>query len=218
MIGGAFMSSARNAVIGAALIAAVAAGGVAIGGVPGQDGLIHACYKKKNGALRVTSDGKCRKREQPLQFNQTGQQGEVGQQGGDGATGRSALDTLRSGETIRGTWALAGDATSSGEVTGVTFPVPAAQPVDSQHVVFAGNDSVVGDGCTGSAAAPVAGPGFVCIYAATASGTSGAAGLGALGTTTDPYATGDGSPYGFAMYVAGGAGWVAVGTWAYTAP
>jgi hypothetical protein len=47
---------------------------------------------------------------------------------------------------------------------GVTFPIPAPAPVDSRHVVIAGNDVVDGAGCTGTAADPVAAPGDVCVH------------------------------------------------------
>ena len=81
------------------------------------------------------------------------------------------------------------------------------------------NDPQPGDGCTGTAAAPVAGPGFVCVYAAAATGTLSANGLGARAAgTSSGNSTGDGSPYGFAVYVTGGANFFIDGTWAYRAP
>jgi hypothetical protein len=143
--------------------------------------------------------------------------GPAGPPGPPGAAGRSALEALHSGETIRGVWALKGNAQS--EITGITFPVPAPLPVDSAHTVVAGNDTESGDGCTGSPAAPVAAPGFTCIYAQTAFGTNAAWGLGARRPEGGgPSDTGDGSQYGFEVLVTGVALWIANGTWAYTAP
>jgi hypothetical protein len=84
-------------------------------------------------------------------------------------------------------------------------------------VVVAGNDVETGDGCTGSAAAPVAGPGFVCIYVAKFSGTDQAGGIGANGAIADESAN-DGSRYGFMVFLGGPGEWLASGTWAYTAP
>jgi len=143
-----------------------------------------------------------------------------GRTGPPGAPGRSALSPLRSGETIRGAWSLRGgdDPRRNTATTSITFSIPAPQPVDAKHVVIAGNDTVAGDGCTGSAASPEAGPGFVCVYAAVAESTVRAFGYGARGSRTDALATNDGSSYGFGLVVEGTAGFQANGTWAYRAP
>ena len=214
------MSALLKVVLAAAIIATLAGVVVATGAVSGQDDLIRACVKKKGGTLRI-SNGKCRKRERSLQFNQRGPKGDAGPQGAAGAAGRSALEPLHSGETIQGAWAMHGTPTGTGvsrQQTGITFPIPAPKPVDSLHVVFANNDVTAGNGCTGSAAAPVAGPGFVCLYAADASNTTLAYGVGALGTSVNALATGDGSSYGFIAFMEGNPSWHASGTWAYTAP
>jgi hypothetical protein len=148
-----------------------------------------------------------------------GAQGATGPAGAAGAAGRSALEPLHSGETVRGVWALTGQAgLASTAATGVTLPVPAPSPTDSAHVVVVGNDPTPGDGCSGSAAAPVAAPGFVCIYFATSNATTDAAGYGGLSNTLNVAATGDGNNYGFVIEVGGASGWHANGTWAYTAP
>jgi hypothetical protein len=149
-----------------------------------------------------------------------GASGVAGSAGAAGAAGRSALEPLHSGETVRGVWSMSSDATApnTGSV-GATFPIPTPTPVDSRHVVVQGNDNGPGGGCSGSAAAPVAAPGFVCIYFASAAGTSSAGGFGGLLTSlADNTATGDGSSYGFVIGVGGAAQWQASGTWAYTAP
>lgn len=149
-----------------------------------------------------------------------GVSGVAGPAGAAGAAGRSALEALHSGETVRGVWGMSSDAAavSTGTV-GVAFPIPTPTPVDSAHVVVAGNDNGPGGGCSGSAAAPVAAPGFVCIYFARAAGTSSAGGFGGLQTSlADNAATGDGSTHGFVISVSGTAVWQASGTWAYTAP
>jgi hypothetical protein len=140
-----------------------------------------------------------------------------------GLPGRSALATLKRGETIRGVWATGGadaDSPTSARqgIAGVTFPIPAPGPVDSFHVVLAGNDTASGSGCTGSATAPVAARGFVCMYVGAAAGTVSGLGYGALATFSDSVATGDGSPYGFAVKVFGTQYFRITGTWAYQAP
>jgi hypothetical protein len=140
----------------------------------------------------------------------------AGKRGPKGEAGTSALDVVPSGATIHGAWSLSGN--SSRDYTSPTFPIPAPQPVDSEHVVVAGNDIITGDGCTGSAADPVAAPGFVCIYFGHVSGpTNSAHGFGANADPVTPVAT-DGSRFGFMIEVDGGPFWLANGTWAYTAP
>ncbi len=141
--------------------------------------------------------------------------GTQGPQGPKGEAGTSALDSLPSGATIHGAWSLTGS--SAKDTTSPTFPIPAPQQVNSEHVVVAGNDAVTGDGCTGSASDPVAGPGFVCIYVGYAIGTSSGIGFGANADPVTPTAT-DGSRFGFMIVVNGGPSWFADGTWAYTAP
>jgi hypothetical protein len=220
----------------------------AISSVPDASGVFHACVDTRTGALRVVQRaGSCRKTQtvtrrgkrvrvpgelavawnqrgqpgQPGQAGQAGQAGQPGQPGQPGAAGRSALSVLQSGETIHGAWALQSDSTapvSVNQLAGITLPIPAPQPIDSDHVVVAGNDDVTGDGCSGSSTAPVAAPGFACIYFAIATGTTAADGLGARTDLSNGAATGDGSPYGFVILVQGTAGFFADGTWAYTAP
>jgi hypothetical protein len=148
----------------------------------------------------------------------TGQPGTTGPTGDTGPPGRSALETLHSGETIRGVWSVSDSGGSSTSHTdAVTFPIPAPAPVDSRHVVVYGNDTVVGDGCSGTAAAPVASPGYVCAYFGSVAGTSNAAGYGSSSTLAGGVATGDGSPYGFLILIEG-TNYHANGSWAYTAP
>jgi hypothetical protein len=53
--------------------------------IPGPDGVIHGCYAKKKGNLRLIATGRrCSKRENAIAFNQ---QGPRGLSGGRGATG-----------------------------------------------------------------------------------------------------------------------------------
>lgn len=145
----------------------------------------------------------------------------AGPQGIEGPAGRSALTPLRSGETMTGLYFLsaAGSGPSSALAT-VNFPLRAPEPVDSRHVVIAGNDTVTGDGCTGTAAAPVAAPGYVCLYFLNATSTSTGGGMG--GQTTTPFGssivTGDGSVDGFIVRGTGNDNWYTNGVWIYKAP
>jgi hypothetical protein len=141
--------------------------------------------------------------------------------GATGPPGRSALSALQSGETIRGVWAVSADgAGANSNATAVSFPVPAPQQVDSFHAVVAFNDIIDGAGCSGSAGAPVAAPGFACVYVSASAGTLNAAGAFGIRSPAfaDSGAIGDGSPDGFAVLPQGIGPWRAYGTWACTAP
>ena len=134
-----------------------------------------------------------------------------------GEPGRSALAPLKRGERIYGTYALMGQGPDLW--TGVTFPIPAPAPVDSAHVVIANNDTVSGDGCTGTKVNPVSAPGFVCMYPHFSVNTTAGYGWGTFCACGNAAATGDGSRFGFQVQARGGSGLVTtVGTWAYTAP
>ena len=106
------MSAARSllrsrfgaALIGALVLASV--GGVAWATIPDSSGVIHGCYQKDNGQLRVIDPSSskdknassCRKEETPLDWSQTGPQGPAGPQGpvgpSDGYVARPADATL----------------------------------------------------------------------------------------------------------------------------
>lgn len=67
--------------------------GVAFGAIPDSDGVIHGCYLKGDGGLRVidTEAGEtCRSAETELLWNQTGPQGPQGPQGEQGPPGPAA--------------------------------------------------------------------------------------------------------------------------------
>jgi len=62
-------------------------GGVALATIPGPGGVIHGCYAKFSGAVRVIDTGQCKSTENPLSWNQTGPQGPMGPQGPKGLQG-----------------------------------------------------------------------------------------------------------------------------------
>ena len=75
-------------IVGALLVA----GGIAYATIPDGGGVIHACYQKNQGTLRVIDTDKaqtCASSESPLTWSQTGPQGQPGQQGPPGPTGPS---------------------------------------------------------------------------------------------------------------------------------
>jgi hypothetical protein len=99
-----------------AVVIAFTAVVLAIGGfafaaaIPDRNGVIHACYKKKKGALRVVRAGKhCSRRERPLAWNQRGRTGPRGRTGSRGRTGRTGS---------RGPTGPAGSAVAYAQVNG----------------------------------------------------------------------------------------------------
>jgi len=63
------------------VVLGLAAGGIAYASIPDSSGVIHGCYAKINGQLRVIdtdAGGKCTSGEKSLSWNQTGPQGPPG--------------------------------------------------------------------------------------------------------------------------------------------
>jgi hypothetical protein len=125
----------------------------------------------------------------------------------------------RGGTTLRGTFAVAGVASSAGDVfqEGVSFGFSLAS-APTVHLILPGTTAPAG--CTGGTAqSPTADPGHLCIYEETATiATASTAefdpsnpGTGGIGTA---------APYGFAIQLTSAAGGNvgARGTWAVTAP
>ena len=89
----------RRTLIKPAFVVAVAVGALAVGGIayatiPDSNGVIHGCYQKKQGTLRVIDTDQaqtCSSSETQLDWNQTGPQGQPGQQGPPGPTGPSDI-------------------------------------------------------------------------------------------------------------------------------
>jgi hypothetical protein len=77
------------AVVAIATAALLVVAGVAYATIPDSGGVIHGCYSKSGGSLRVidASVTNCGKSETALDWNVQGQQGPQGPQGQQGATG-----------------------------------------------------------------------------------------------------------------------------------
>jgi hypothetical protein len=72
----------------------VALGGgayAAVSGIPDRNGVIHGCYKKHKGNLRLVASGKCSKRERAIAFNQRGPRGPAGARGPRGLQGARGI-------------------------------------------------------------------------------------------------------------------------------
>jgi len=76
-------------VAGAAVLAASAAAGIAYASIPDGAGVIHSCYQKNGGNLRVidSATDRCRPSEVALDWNQTGPSGARGATGPAGPPG-----------------------------------------------------------------------------------------------------------------------------------
>ena len=90
---GIIRSRPSPAVVVASVALLVAVGGVASASIPGDSAVVHACYQKKGGVLRVIDtarhgfSGKCRTSEKGLSWNQQGPRGLPGTAGAGGAPG-----------------------------------------------------------------------------------------------------------------------------------
>lgn len=81
----------RRAVVGVVAAAVLLAGGIAYATIPDGNGVIHGCYAKSGGSLRVIDAGvtNCKSTETSLDWNVQGQQGPQGPAGPQGPSGTS---------------------------------------------------------------------------------------------------------------------------------
>ena len=80
----------RPAVVALVVVGALLVGGIAYATVPDGSGVIHGCYQKNQGSLRIIDTGQaqtCSSSESPLNWSQTGPQGPQGPQGTQGPQG-----------------------------------------------------------------------------------------------------------------------------------
>ena len=106
----------------------VALGGTsfaAVKSIVGRDGVIHGCYVRKSGSLRVVSPGRqCRHNESAVAWSRDGRPGVPGIAGPQGPTGAAGVDgqpgaqtghaTLPAGPTLAGSTSVAIDLASPG--------------------------------------------------------------------------------------------------------
>jgi hypothetical protein len=166
--------------------------------------------QKKSGVI-VVREAACKKnKEKPLDLAQFGAVGPKGDKGDPGPL----FDTLPSGHTLRGVYALYDTGTGAGTTTeqGISFQPPlASAPVPH----FIGYGTTPPPECPGTAVTPEAAPGHLCVYEASTANVAGRciydALVGSCGTA---------SVRGVALHVsAGGAGFYASsGSWAVMAP
>jgi hypothetical protein len=90
----------------AVLVVAVVGGGVAYATIPDGKGVIHGCYKKSSGRLRVidtNAGASCGPAEEAISWNQAGPQGQQGPTGPPGPSGAATTYNYRLGLMIPGT-------------------------------------------------------------------------------------------------------------------
>jgi hypothetical protein len=99
----------------------------------------------------------------------TGVTGPTGKTGPTGVTGSCCTATLGSGKTETGAWQIS-IAPESIALQAISFPIPLGAVLDGDHVHFLDESGTerptggTGSSCTGSAAAPTAAPGHLCVY------------------------------------------------------
>jgi hypothetical protein len=90
----------------AVLVVAVVGGGVAYATIPDGKGVIHGCYKKSSGKLRVIdtdAGASCGPAEEAISWDQTGPRGQQGPPGPSGPSGAATTYHYRLGLIIPGT-------------------------------------------------------------------------------------------------------------------
>lgn len=121
----------RVAFVGALVLVASVSAGIARAVIPDASGTIHACFKSRNGQVRVVdAAGSCLKSEQPLDWRQTGPPGPPGPQGPTGPQGPQGDqgDQGPSGFGVTGYEIVTADATTSGNGNEATASANAECP------------------------------------------------------------------------------------------
>ena len=166
----------RLSLVGLVLGVGVAVGGIAYASIPDSNGVIHGCYVKTSGKLRVIDSGGkgCDPSEKPLNWSQTGPTGLTGPTGSTGATGATGpsdgWDGLPSGTVPTG----GSFVTLTGGATGIT---PGSY-LTSGHVVWA--PLAAGDASLQCFLSTSGGSATVSSLAGRGNGNASAAGGGSL--------------------------------------
>jgi hypothetical protein len=101
-----------------ALVLAMGGGAYAITSIPGPGGVIHGCYQKKKGTLRLVPAGRrCARSESAISWNQRGAPGAPGPRGRKGAAGAVGATGAAGTAGVAG---VAGTARAYGLVEGVS--------------------------------------------------------------------------------------------------
>lgn len=144
-----------------------------LGATHANAAVIHACVKKKNGAVRIVSaKAKCKKNETKVSWNQEGLPGKNGSNGSNGTNGANGTNgtngrdltshtPLPSGQSESGFYAAAGgDSTTGYAAQGISFSQPLSASIAENHVIY-NTTGVTSPHCSGFGHAD---PGYVCLY------------------------------------------------------
>jgi hypothetical protein len=220
--------------------------GVAAAANPSAQPVVSTCYKSKGGNLRVLnvsahgSKARCKRGEKRLVLNQTGPRGLTGAVGAQGASGTQGpqgnqgiqgiqgiqgvpgptTTTAPSGSTQRGSFALGGYAHAAGDeiASSISYPLELSAAPTEVEVPHGGTNPDPTH-CPGTAEAPTAARGYLCIYDRFSGDVFEALGsnlqvgnVDGVGGTTNAWG-------GRLIALASAAGTVDVeGSWAVTAP
>lgn len=137
--------SYANVVATLALVFALG-GGAYAAIAPVRDGVVHTCYGKSSGALRVVNAGqRCGRRERALNLNQRGPRGFTGPRGATGPTGKTGATGKRGATGARGATGPAGVSVTSAALAAGNANCPAggASFSSASGTTFACNGSAV---------------------------------------------------------------------------
>ncbi len=110
----------------------VAFGGVAWAAIPDSSGVIHGCYQRDHGQLRLIDTDQnqsCNPSEVPIQWSQTGPQGQPGPQGAQGPQGQQGPQ----GDPGPGVKTVSGFVYTDGSTYGGGFTV--THPATGEYVI-----------------------------------------------------------------------------------
>src|SRR2546426_2391862 len=119
----------RYAIVGVLGILIGGTGGIfASALIPGSDGVIHGCYQRATGVLRVVGDpSECRGSEAAISWNQIGPQGPTGATGATGAAGATGATGATGAAGVTGGTGATGAPGVNGQ-DGATGPTGATGP------------------------------------------------------------------------------------------
>ena len=186
-----------------ALVFAMGGGAyAAVTSIPGSDGIIHGCYSKSSGVLRlVGSKKRCSKRETAIAFSQRGRDGASGPAGVAGLPGTPGQQgapgpvtgLLARGVTLRGTYSVRDQAGAPS--ADLSVPISwgfSLALAPATHLIPAGSPAP--SGCAGgTGSAPAADPGNLCIFETGGTNVSSVVvfdPVTAAFNTSEPYGTG----------------------------
>ena len=118
-----------NVVATLALVLAVGGGAyAAVGSIPGPGGVIHGCYQKQGGNLRLVGGGKrCSASENAIAFNQQGRPGPIGPSDAYQASTNTSADPLTLTLAVpAGSYAVVAKAVGTSDPTTTSTPGGAA--------------------------------------------------------------------------------------------